>query len=760
MDPSVDLETNLDNFSKLSQDLASCGEKFFDEHQAIILLNALLDTFKDVRNAIEYGRDSLTTEIVVNSLRTKNLDIQQQNLNSVKGEGLNVRGRSLTRQNGHYDNHQNGKKRNFKELRNHLAAGVETIRGGSWRVATGTSEFGDHCVRGDWQLGVVWATARRRDGRVDWGEWRAGCMARWLVALATARRRDGRVDWTGDLERIRFQMNLASATVQSTLPSRLLAVAHTTPSCQSPRTQWSPNSDVPVATRQEPPRIISTPAARHEKKNDFFLTIADNDLEKPNPHSEIEVESDNNQAQTGLEEFDDISPDSAIEHDLPVPDDSNLRDYQLARDRVRRNIREPQRLGFEDSVSFAFLSYQDLCEKEPKSFEEAMSSVQPVDWKNAMVEEMKFLKQNKTWELVSKPKYKSIVDCKWIYKVKEGVSESGPIRFKVRLVAKGFTQNEGVDYNEIFSPVVKYTTIRLMLALVAHFNRKLDQLDVKTVFLHGELDEMIYMNQPPGFKDKQKPTDVCLLRKSLYDLKQFPRQWYKRFDTFVLSLNFKRSDYDHCLYYKCERENNISVYLLLYVDDMLLISSCANQIKRLKSDLFSEFDMKDLGNAKRILGMEIIRNKDLLELKLNQTPYIHKILDRFAMSNAKEVNIPLGNHFIISKDNCPKSKEQLAEMKNVPYSNAIGSIIYSMVCTKPDVAHSISVLSSYMSNPGPSHWEALKCWKSQLQHIMALSTTESEYVAITEAVKEALWLKGILKELGYECTRSYEIKLD
>ncbi|KAL2484415.1 gag pre-integrs domain-containing protein [Abeliophyllum distichum] len=114
MDPSVDLETNLDNFSKLSQDLASCGEKFSDEHQAIILLNDLPDTFKDVRNAIEYGRDSLTTEIVVNFLRTKNLDIQQQNLNSVKGEGLNVRGRSLTRQNGHYENHQNGKKKNFK----------------------------------------------------------------------------------------------------------------------------------------------------------------------------------------------------------------------------------------------------------------------------------------------------------------------------------------------------------------------------------------------------------------------------------------------------------------------------------------------------------------------------------------------------------------------------------------------------------------------------------------------------------------------
>ncbi|KAL2460938.1 cysteine-rich RLK (RECEPTOR-like protein kinase) 8 [Abeliophyllum distichum] len=263
---------------------------------------------------------------------------------------------------------------------------------------------------------------------------------------------------------------------------------------------------------------------RHEKKDDFFLTIADNDLEKPNPHSEIEVDSDNNQAQTGLEESVDISPDSAIEQNLPVFYASNLSDYQLARDRVRRNIREPQ--------------------------------------------------------------------------------------------------------------------------------RELDQLDVKTAFLHGELDEMIYMNQPPGFKDKHKPTDVCLLRKSLYGLKQSPRQ---------------------------------CVYLLLYVDDMLLISSCANQIKRLKSDLFSEFDIKDLGNAKRILGMEIIRNKDHLELKLNQTPYIHKILDRFAMSNAKEVSIPLGNHFIISKDDCPKSQEQLDEMKNVPYSNAIGSVMYSMVCTRPDV---------------------------------------------------------------------------
>lgn len=251
-----------------------------------------------------------------------------------------------------------------------------------------------------------------------------------------------------------------------------------------------------------------------------------------------------------------------------------------------------------------------------------------------MGEEMSSLNKNHTWELVPRPKDKSIVGCKWIFKIKEGTSEKEPIRFKARLVAKGFTQKEGIYYNEIFSPVVKYTTIRVMLAFVAYFDWELEQLDVKTAFLHGDLDEKIYMSQPKGFEDKAKPDFVCFLKKSLYGLKQSPRQWYKRFDSFVKSIGFKRSDFDHCLYFQHKNKDEC-VFLLLYVDDMLLIGPDVKRINNIKSVLGGEFDMKDLGIAKRILGMEIIRDRSNSMLFLHQTSYVLKILKRFSMHESK-----------------------------------------------------------------------------------------------------------------------------
>ena len=165
------------------------------------------------------------------------------------------------------------------------------------------------------------------------------------------------------------------------------------------------------------------------------------------------------------------------------------------------------------------------------------------------------------------------------------------------MVAKGFTQREGVDYTEIFSPVVKYKTIRIMLSLVVHFGFELDQMDVKTAFLHGELEEIIYMEQPKGFEVQKGKDMVCLLKRSLYGLKQSTRQWNKRFDLFITSHGFKRSYFDTCLYYKGVEIQEVE-YLLLYVDDMLLISKTRTKIREMKKILMSEFDIKDLGPAK------------------------------------------------------------------------------------------------------------------------------------------------------------------
>ncbi|KAM2653490.1 hypothetical protein EV2_025124 [Malus domestica] len=167
-----------------------------------------------------------------------------------------------------------------------------------------------------------------------------------------------------------------------------------------------------------------------------------------------------------------------------------------------------------------------------------------------MGDEMNSLLKNKAWELSKLPKGKKAIGCKWVYTKKEDADEKSNVRFKARLVAKGYAQKEGIDYNEIFSLIVKHSSIRIMLALVVQYDLELMQLDVKTAFLHGDLNEEIYMCQPDGYTVKGKENLFCKLKKSLYGLKQSPRQWYLRFDKFMRGQNYSRSQYDHCVYFK------------------------------------------------------------------------------------------------------------------------------------------------------------------------------------------------------------------
>ncbi|RVW95191.1 Retrovirus-related Pol polyprotein from transposon TNT 1-94 [Vitis vinifera] len=312
------------------------------------------------------------------------------------------------------------------------------------------------------------------------------------------------------------------------------------------------------------------------------------------------------------------------------------------------------------------------------------------------------------------------------------------------------------------------STIRLVLGMVAAENLHLEQLDVKTAFLHGDLEEDLYMIQPEGFIVQGQENLVCKLRKSLYGLKQAPRQWYKKFDNFMHRIGFKRCEADHCCYVKSF--DNSYIILLLYVDDMLIVGSDIEKINNLKKQLSKQFAMKDLGAAKQILGMRIIRDKANGTLKLSQSEYVKKVLSRFNMNEAKPVSTPLGSHFKLSKEQSPKTEEERDHMSKVPYASAIGSLMYAMVCTRPDIAHAVGVVSRFMSRPGKQHWEAVKwilrylkgsldtclcftggtalSWTSNLQKIVTLSTTEAEYVAATEAGKEMIWLHGFLDELG------------
>ncbi|KAL0561698.1 hypothetical protein IC582_002138 [Cucumis melo] len=225
-----------------------------------------------------------------------------------------------------------------------------------------------------------------------------------------------------------------------------------------------------------------------------------------------------------------------------------------------------------------------------------------------MQEEIEVLHNNKTWELVTLPQGRKPIGNKWVYKIKRN-NDDQVEQYHARLVVKGYAHKEGIDFNEIFSPVVRLTTIRIVLAMCATFGLHLEQLDIKTAFLHGDLEEEIYILQPKGFEVKGKENLVCRLNKSLYGLKQAPRCWYKRFDSFILSLGYNRLNADPCAYFKRFGEKNFIV-LLLYVDDMLVAGPNKNRIEELKAHLAREFEMKNLGPGNKILGMKIHRDRN------------------------------------------------------------------------------------------------------------------------------------------------------
>ncbi|KAH9687889.1 Integrase catalytic domain-containing protein [Citrus sinensis] len=440
--------------------------------------------------------------------------------------------------------------------------------------------------------------------------------------------------------------------------------------------------------------------------------------------------------------------------------ESQMQGYQLARDRAKRPTRPPRRYGYADLITYALEAAHEIDDEEPKTFNEAIQSKFGTKWKEAMDDEILSLHNNETWELVERPEKRRIMGC-------------------------------------------KHASIRVILSLTAVQDMELDQLDVKTAFLHGRLQEEIFMTQPEGFEDPKKPRHVCLLKKSLYGLKQSLKQWYLRFDEFMVTHGFMRCSYDCCVYYKLLKDD-LYIYLLLYVDDMLIACKVREEIEDLKKILSSEFDMKNLGIAKKILGVEIERDRAAGVMFLSQKKYLTRVLHSFQMLNSKPVGTPLAAHFRLSNLQCRKISEEKLEIEDVPYANAVGCLMYAMVLIRPDISHVVSVVSRYMATPGNEHWKAVKwimrylsgtlscglvygknkgscegllgfvdsdyagdldrrrsltgymflfngClvnWKATLQYVVALSTTEAEYTAATEAVKEALWLQGLMRELG------------
>jgi hypothetical protein len=348
-----------------------------------------------------------------------------------------------------------------------------------------------------------------------------------------------------------------------------------------------------------------------------------------------------------------------------------------------------------------YVSYVSLGSRY-KSFIAALDSTLPIprdwqeakqypEWKAAMIEEMTSLDKNNTWVLTTLPPNKRVVGCKWVFTVKQN-SEGKVERYKARLVAKGYSQAYGVDYNETFAPVAKMNTIRALISIAANNKWKLFQMDVKNAFLHGDLQEEVYMDIPPGFNSRETEGKVCKLKKALYGLKQSPRAWFGRFRKEVCSMGYQQSNADHTLFFK-HRGDKI-VILIVYVDDIVITGNDDDGIAFLKRMLANSFEVKDLGFLHYFLGIEVAYGSQ--GIYLSQRKYILDLLTETGMVNCKPSPTPIEqNHRMLADSGDPVDKHQ--------YQRLVGRLIY-LCHTRPYIVYAVSIVSRYMHDP--HHWDA------------------------------------------------------
>lgn len=303
-------------------------------------------------------------------------------------------------------------------------------------------------------------------------------------------------------------------------------------------------------------------------------------------------------------------------------------------------------------------------DEEPKTIEQALSGPYAQQWTKAMVEELESLKQNETWYLEPIPRNKTAIGCKWVFKVKKS-SDNTPDRFKARLVAQGFSQKFGIDYEEVFAPVVKATTIRTLLSIAEKRKYLVQHLDVKTAFLNGKLKEIIFMKQPPGHIKEGKEDFGCRLNKSLYGLKQSAKSWYEKLDETLTNYSFVRCDSDPCLY---KHGNSICTYLVVHVDDIMIAGSSKTRIDNIITVLNHEFSLTNLGDIRCYLGVQVTRT-ETGDFSIHQQNYINKILIQTRLNDAKLSNYPMDTEY-------EKNRLESPELKIDYYSKLIGKLLY------------------------------------------------------------------------------------
>ena len=435
--------------------------------------------------------------------------------------------------------------------------------------------------------------------------------------------------------------------------------------------------------------------------------------------------------------------------------------------------------------------------KQDLTFQEALSSEEGELWKAAMDDEYTSLMKNNTWKLLPLPPGRVPIKCRWVFDIKAGY-EGVPERYKARLVALGCSQKPGVDFNQTFAPVVKLSTLRLILALVAAHDLEVLQVDVKTAFLNGQLDEEIYMRQPEGYVAQGHEGEVCKLMKSLYGLRQAPRAWNIELNDAIIQYGLTRSEEDQCVYHRTQGQEWILA--IFFVDDGLICGTNRKIIEDFVDHFKKRFEIRTLPVG-RFLGITIDRDRSKKRLSISQPESIEAMLNKFKMGDCKSVATPAEPGLKLSLDMSPKTDKERDEMKLIPYKEAVGALLYISTTTRPDISYAVGQAAKFNHNPGLIHWRAVKrifrylagtrkhgiffspredqgvvgftdadhagdlddrgstsgcvflchggsiSWFSRKQNCTSLSTTEAEFVAGGEAAKEATWIRAFLKEI-------------
>ena len=342
--------------------------------------------------------------------------------------------------------------------------------------------------------------------------------------------------------------------------------------------------------------------------------------------------------------------------------------------------------------------------KTPKTHNGAMKSPEAHHWKLAEQAELDSMTKHQVFTHMVLPRGKKTIDTKWVYalKYKDGVI----YKYKARLVAKGYEQQYGVDFEETFAPVARLTSLRIVLAIAAKLRFDIQQMDVETAFLNATLEEEVYIKVPEGVT-RVEGCNCIRLNKALYGLKQSPREWYENINGYLQSLGFKRLQSEHCLYIYA-RSNEICL-ISLYVDDLIIAGTNKEVTSRVKENMNTRYSMKDLGNVDEILGCQVHVDHHKGIVTMNQRKYTTGILTKFLGSHEQTwLDTPADNKIILTPDMGPIDDAEKEAMRNIPYREVIGSLLWLSLGTRPDITYAVSQVAKFSANPGPEHWKAVQ----------------------------------------------------